>query len=110
VTALKEEIPTASAATFVLASAARMPCLAGEVPTTSFALLLLDPMASSGLGHQSWNLVTGKAHMFMIKNCKLNLRDEFTCDPSTRVGEGSDDCPDIGCVTMGGCGKGIMPN
>jgi hypothetical protein len=62
VTALEEEIPTASVATFVFASAARMPCLAGEVPTTSFALLLLDPMASSGLGNQSWNPVTGKPH------------------------------------------------
>jgi hypothetical protein len=48
--------------------------------------------------------------MFMIQNCKLNLLDEFTCDPSARVGEGSDDCPDIGCVMMGGCGKGVMPN
>jgi hypothetical protein len=48
--------------------------------------------------------------MFMIKNCKLNLLDEFTCDPSARVGEGSDDCPDVGCVTMGGCGKGGTPN
>jgi hypothetical protein len=46
--------------------------------------------------------------MFMIKNCKLNLLDEFTCDPSVSVGEGSDDSPDIGCVTMGGCGKGGM--
>jgi hypothetical protein len=48
--------------------------------------------------------------MFMIKNCKLNLLDKFTCDPSVRVGEGSDDCPDVGCVTMGGYGKGGMPN
>jgi hypothetical protein len=48
--------------------------------------------------------------MFMIKNCKLNLLDEFTCDPSVHVGEGSDDCPDVGCVTMGSCGKGGMPN
>jgi hypothetical protein len=48
--------------------------------------------------------------MFMIKNCKLNLLDEFTCDPSPHVGEGSDHCPDVGCVTMGGCGKGGMPN
>jgi hypothetical protein len=48
--------------------------------------------------------------MFMIKNYKLNLLDEFTCDPSVRVGEGSDDCPDVGCMTMGGCGKGGMPN
>jgi hypothetical protein len=38
--------------------------------------------------------------MFMIKNCKLNLLDEFTCDPSVHAGEGSDDCPD----------KGGMPN
>jgi hypothetical protein len=48
--------------------------------------------------------------MFMIKNSKLNLLDEFTCDPSVHVGEGSDDYPDIGCVTMGDCGKGGMPN
>jgi hypothetical protein len=48
--------------------------------------------------------------MFMIKNCKLNLLDEFTCDPSTRVDEGSDDCPDVRCMMMGGCGKGGMPN
>jgi hypothetical protein len=68
----------------------------------SFALLLSDPMASSGLGHQSQNPVTGEAH-----SCLL---DEFTCDPSVRVGEGSDDCPDVGCMTMGGCGKGGMPN
>jgi hypothetical protein len=26
--------------------------------------------------------------MFMIKNYKLNLLDEFTCDPSTCLGEG----------------------
>jgi hypothetical protein len=51
VTALEEEIPTASIRTFVFASSARTPCLAGEVPTTSFALLLSDPVASSGLGH-----------------------------------------------------------
>jgi hypothetical protein len=62
VTALEEEIPTASTVTFVLASAARMPCLAGEVPTTSFARLLSDPMALSGLGHQSRNPVIGEAH------------------------------------------------
>jgi hypothetical protein len=48
--------------------------------------------------------------MFMIKNCKLNLLDEFTCDPSARVGEGFYDCPDVGCMTMGGCGKGGMAN
>jgi hypothetical protein len=48
--------------------------------------------------------------MFMIKNCKLNLQDEFIYDPSTYVGEGSDDCPEVGCVTMGDCGKGGMPN
>jgi hypothetical protein len=46
--------------------------------------------------------------MFMIKNYKLNLLDEFPCDPSMRVGEGSDDCPDVGCVMMGG--KGGMLN
>jgi hypothetical protein len=62
VTALEEEIPTASAVTFVFASVARTPCLTGEVPTTSFALILSDPMASSGLGHQSRNPVTGEAH------------------------------------------------
>jgi hypothetical protein len=43
--------------------------------------------------------------MFMIKNHKLNLLDEFTCDPSMRVGEGSDDYLDVGCMTMGSCGK-----
>jgi hypothetical protein len=48
--------------------------------------------------------------MFIIKNCKLNLIDEFTYDPSTRVGEGSDDCPNVGCVMMGGCRKGGIPN
>jgi hypothetical protein len=48
--------------------------------------------------------------MFMIKNHKLNLLDEFTCDPSMRVGEGSDDYLDVGCMTMGSCGKGGMPN
>jgi hypothetical protein len=48
--------------------------------------------------------------MFMIKNCKLNLLVEFTCDPSVHVGEGSDDCPDVGCVMMGGCGKGDRLN
>jgi hypothetical protein len=32
VIALEEEIPTASVATFVFASAARTPCLTGEVP------------------------------------------------------------------------------
>jgi hypothetical protein len=62
VTALEEEIPTASVATFVFASAARTPCLAGEVPPASFALLLSDPMASSGLGHQCRNPLTGEAH------------------------------------------------
>jgi hypothetical protein len=46
--------------------------------------------------------------MFMIKNCKLNLLDEFTCDPSARVGEGFDDCPDVRYMMMGGCGKGGM--
>jgi hypothetical protein len=48
--------------------------------------------------------------MFMIKNYKLNLLDEFTCDPFVHEGGGSDDCPDVGCVMMGGCGKGGMPN
>jgi hypothetical protein len=48
--------------------------------------------------------------MFMIKNHKLNLLDEFTCDPSMRVGEGSDDYLDVGCMTMGSCGKGGMLN
>jgi hypothetical protein len=48
--------------------------------------------------------------MFMIKNCKLNLLDEFTCDPSAHVGEESDECPDVRCVMMGGCGKGSMLN
>jgi hypothetical protein len=48
--------------------------------------------------------------MFMIKNYMLNLLDEFTCDPSARVGEGSDDCPEVVCLTMGSCGKGGMPN
>jgi hypothetical protein len=48
--------------------------------------------------------------MFMIKKCKLNLLDKFTCDPSVRVGEGSDVCPGIRCVMMGGYGKGGMPN
>jgi hypothetical protein len=63
----------------------------------------------------SWALVSEPYNsrstlMFMIKNCKLNLLDELTCDPSVCVGEGSDDCPDVGCVMMGGCGKGGMPN
>jgi hypothetical protein len=62
VIALEEEIPTASVETFVFASVTRMSCLAGEVPTASFALLPSDPMASSGLGHQSQNLVTGEAY------------------------------------------------
>jgi hypothetical protein len=48
--------------------------------------------------------------MFMIKNCKLNLLDDVTCDASAHVGEGSDDCLDVGCVMMGGYGKGSMPN
>jgi hypothetical protein len=48
--------------------------------------------------------------MFMIKNYKLNLLDEFTFDPSARVGEGSDDCPDIGCMMMGSYGKGGILN
>jgi hypothetical protein len=48
--------------------------------------------------------------MFMIKNCKLNLLDEFTYDPFACVGEGSDDYLDVRCVTMGGYGKGSMPN
>jgi hypothetical protein len=48
--------------------------------------------------------------MFMIKNYKLNLLDEFTYDPSAHVGEGFDDCLDIECVMMGGCGKGGMLN
>jgi hypothetical protein len=48
--------------------------------------------------------------MFMIKNYKLNLLDEFICDPFAHVGEGSDDSPDVGCVMMDGCGKGGMPN
>jgi hypothetical protein len=47
VTAREEEIPTASAVASVFSSVAK--CLAGEVPTTSFALLS-DPMASIGLG------------------------------------------------------------
>jgi hypothetical protein len=50
------------------------------------------------------------ALVFMIKKCKFNLLDEFTCDPSARVGEGPDDCPNIGCMMMGSCGKGGMPN
>jgi hypothetical protein len=63
----------------------------------------------------SWALVSEPCNrrstlMFMIKNCKLNLLDEFTCDPSARVGEGSDDCPDVRCMMMGGYGKGGMPN
>jgi hypothetical protein len=48
--------------------------------------------------------------MFMIKNYKLNLLDEFTCDPFVHEGGGSDDCPDVGCMMIGGCGKGGMPN
>jgi hypothetical protein len=48
--------------------------------------------------------------MFMIKNYKLNLLYEFTCDPSARVGEGSDNYLDVGCMMMSGCGKGGMPN
>jgi hypothetical protein len=53
VTACEEEIPTASAVASVFASVAK--CLAGKVPTTSFALLS-DPMASIGLGQQLQNL------------------------------------------------------
>jgi hypothetical protein len=48
--------------------------------------------------------------IFMIKNYKLNLLDGFTYDPSMRVGEGSDDCPDVGCMMMGSCRKGGMTN
>ena len=49
VTPHEEEIPTASAVASVFASVAK--CLAGEVPTTSFALLS-DSMASIGLGQK----------------------------------------------------------
>jgi hypothetical protein len=40
----------------------------------------------------SWALVSEPYNsrstlMFMIKNCKLNLLDELTCDPSVCVGE-----------------------
>jgi hypothetical protein len=47
VTAHEEEIPMTSAVASVFALVAK--CLAGEVPTTSFALLS-DPMASIGIG------------------------------------------------------------
>ena len=63
VTAREEEIPTASAVASVFASVAK--CLAGEVPTTSFALLS-DPMASIGLG-QVQNPETEDTLLFMIK-------------------------------------------
>jgi hypothetical protein len=52
VTTHEEEIPTTSAVASVFASVGK--CLAGEVPTTSFALLS-NPMASIGLGQQLQN-------------------------------------------------------
>jgi hypothetical protein len=63
-TAHEEEIPKASAVASVFASVAK--CMAGEVPTTSFALLS-DPMASIGLGQQLQNPKTEDTLLFMIK-------------------------------------------
>lgn len=54
VTAREEEIPMASEVASVFASVAKY--LAGEVPTTSFALLS-HPMASIGLGQKLQNHV-----------------------------------------------------
>lgn len=54
VTAHEEEIPTTSAVASVFASVAK--CLAGEVPTTSFALLS-HSMASIGLRQKLQNPV-----------------------------------------------------
>jgi hypothetical protein len=64
VTTHEEEIPTASAVASVFASVAK--CLAGEVPTASFARLL-DPMASIGLGYQLQNPEKEETLLFMIK-------------------------------------------
>jgi hypothetical protein len=67
VTAREEEIPTTSAVASVFASVAK--CLAGEVPTTSFALLS-DSMASIGLGQQLQNPKTEDTLLFMIKKLR----------------------------------------
>jgi hypothetical protein len=67
VTAREKEIPTTSAVASVFASVAK--CLAGEVPTTSFALLS-DPIASIGLGQQLQNPKTQGTLLFMIKKLR----------------------------------------
>jgi hypothetical protein len=64
VTAHEEEIPMTSAVASVFAFLAK--CLAGEVPTTSFALLS-HPMASIGLGQKLQNPETEDTLLFMIK-------------------------------------------
>jgi hypothetical protein len=67
VTAHEEEIPMASAVASVFALVAK--CLAGEVPTTSFALLS-DPMASIGLGQQLLNREIEGTLLFIIKKLR----------------------------------------
>ena len=67
VTDREEEIPTASVAASVFASVAK--CLAGEVPTASFALLS-HPMASIGLGQKLQNPETEDTLLFMIKKLR----------------------------------------
>jgi hypothetical protein len=67
VTAREEEIPTASAVASVFASVAK--CVAGEVPTTPFALLS-HPMASIGLGQKLQNPETEDTLLFMIKKLR----------------------------------------
>ena len=67
VTDREEEIPTASVAASVFASVAK--CLAGEVPTASFALLS-DSMASIGLGQKLQNPETEDTLLFMIKKLR----------------------------------------
>jgi hypothetical protein len=67
VTTHEEEIPMASAVVSVFASVAK--CLAGEVPTTSFALLS-HPMASIGLGQKLQNPESEDTLLFMIKKLR----------------------------------------